>query len=188
MAEVAAQQLEAGNEQLSEDGQQFLTFIMAGEEYGVDILCVQEIRGWEEATPIPNAPPHIKGVINLRGAIVPIVDLRMCFGMSAIEYNELTVVIVLRVESSTASRTMGVVVDAVSDVYSIMSKQVKPAPDLGDSVNTSYIRGLVNIDEKMVVLLEIDKLLNIEDLLAIEQGRMVDPAVLQQGLGAVSGT
>ena len=180
MTELAVQHIEAGDQRLSEDGEQFLTFIMAGEEYGVDILCVQEIRGWEQATPIPNAPPHIKGVINLRGAIVPIVDLRLCFGMSAIEYNELTVVIVLKVESATTSRTMGVVVDAVSDVYSIVSKQVKPAPDLGDAVNTSYIRGLVNIEEKMVVLLEIDKLLNIEDLLATEHGRIVDPAVLQQ--------
>lgn len=148
----------------SEDGNQFLTFIMAGEEYGVDILCVQEIRGWESATPIPNAPPNIKGVINLRGTIVPIVDLRQCFGLDAIEYTPVTVVIVLKVGTETGSRIMGIVVDAVSDVYNLALADMKAAPDLGDSVSTDYIRGLVNVDDKMVILLEIDKLLNMDEL------------------------
>lgn len=147
-----------------EDSDQYLTFIMANEEYGVDILCVQEIRGWESATPLPNAPPHIKGVINLRGTIVPLVDLRQCFGMTAIEYTAVTVVIVLKVDTEKGSRIMGIVVDAVSDVYSLTDTEMKQAPDLGDAVNTDYIRGLVNVDGKMVILLEIDRLLNMEDL------------------------
>jgi purine-binding chemotaxis protein CheW len=147
---------------LSDDGRQYLTFIMANEEYGVDILCVQEIRGWEDATPIPKAPPHIKGVINLRGTIVPIVDLRQCFGLDSITYSPLTVVIVLKVQSETGGKVMGVVVDAVSDVYALNQEDMKMAPDLGDAVNTEYIKGLVNVDGKMVILLEMDKLLRLE--------------------------
>lgn len=143
---------------------QFLTFIMAEEEYGVDILAVQEIRGWESATPLPNSPPHIKGVINLRGTIVPIVDLRQCFGMQAIEYTAITVVIVLKVEMADGHRVMGIVVDAVSDVYSLTESDMRPAPDLGSSVNTDVIKGLVNVDEKMVILLNIDQLLSLDDM------------------------
>ncbi|WNO07914.1 chemotaxis protein CheW [Teredinibacter sp. KSP-S5-2] len=143
---------------------QYLTFIMANEEYGVDILCVQEIRGWESATPLPNAPPHIKGVINLRGTIVPIIDLRQCFGLNGIEYTPVTVVIVLKVQTSDGSRTMGIVVDAVSDVYSLSENDMRSAPDLGNAVNTDFIRGLVNVDEKMVILLDIDKLLTLDDI------------------------
>jgi purine-binding chemotaxis protein CheW len=143
---------------------QYLTFIMAGEEYGVDILAVQEIRGWESATPLPNSPPHIKGVINLRGTIVPIVDLRQCFGMDAIEYTGITVVIVLKIATENTHRVMGIVVDAVSDVYSLSDDQMRPAPDLGNSINTDVLRGLVNVDEKMVILLDIDKLLTLDDL------------------------
>jgi len=153
----------------ADDNDQYLTFIMADEEYGVDILCVQEIRGWESATPLPNAPAHIKGVINLRGTIVPIVDLRQCFGMTAIEYTAVTVVIVLKVDAEKGSRIMGIVVDAVSDVYTLADTEMKAAPDLGDAVNTDYIRGLVTINEKMVILLEIDKLLTLEDLPDLSQ-------------------
>lgn len=152
------------NDAESDDGEQYLTFIMAGEEYGVDILCVQEIRGWEAATPIPNAPARIKGVINLRGTIVPLIDLRQCFGLDAIEYTAVTVVIVLKVNTDKGSRIMGVVVDAVSDVYSLSDKDMKMAPDLGDSVNTDYIRGLVTVNDKMVILLEISRLLSVDDL------------------------
>ncbi len=146
---------------------QFLTFIMAGEEYGVDILTVQEIRGWESVTPIPNAPQHVKGVINLRGTIVPIIDLRLRFGLADVSYGPMTVVIVMKVESARGKRIMGIVVDAVSDVYSLSMQEVRGAPDLGDHVNTSYIKGLVNVDSKMVILLDINELLgndNIEDL------------------------
>lgn len=148
----------------SDANNQYLTFIMANEEYGVDILCVQEIRGWESATPLPNAPPHIKGVINLRGTIVPIIDLRQCFGLDGIEYTAVTVVIVLKVNVAEGSRTMGIVVDAVSDVYALSQSEMRDAPDLGNAVNTEFIRGLVNVDEKMVILLDIDQLLTMDDI------------------------
>ncbi len=148
----------------SEHNDQYLTFFMAEEEYGVDILCVQEIRGWESATPLPNAPDHIKGVINLRGTIVPIVDLRQCFGMKAIEYSPVTVVIVLKVRYEQGSRIMGIVVDAVSDVYALSQVDMRPAPDLGDAVETDFIKGLVSVNSKMVILLNIDKLLNFDEL------------------------
>lgn len=148
-----------GNSQAGGEIDQFLTFIMADEEYGVDILSVQEIRGWESVTPIPKAPPHVKGVINLRGTIVPIVDLRQRFGLRNIDYGPLTVVIVLKVEVEAGSRIMGIVVDAVSDVYSLSASEMKAAPDLGDQVNTSYIRGLCNVNSKMVIILDINQLL-----------------------------
>lgn len=143
---------------------QYLTFIMDNEEYGVDILCVQEIRGWEPTTSLPNAPSHIKGVINLRGTIVPIVDLRQCFGLNAIEYSAITVVIVLKVSTGEGNRVMGVVVDAVSDVYTLAKEDMRSAPDLGSNIDTDFIEGLVSVDEKMVVLLNIDKLLVTEEL------------------------
>ncbi len=148
----------------SEQTDQYLTFIMAGEEYGVDILRAKEIRGWETVTPIPNAPPHIKGVINLRGTIVPIIDLRQRFGLTRAEYGPLTVVIVLKVETRKGARVMGIVVDAVSDVYSLSSQEMRAAPDLGDNVNTSYIKGLVNVSNKMVILLDINELLGADTI------------------------
>lgn len=143
----------------NEQTDQYLTFIMADEEYGVDILGVQEIRGWESVTPIPNSPTHIKGVINLRGTIVPIIDLRQRFGLENVDYGPLTVVIVLKVNTLKGPRVMGIVLDAVSDVYSIAKDEMKEAPDLGDHVNTSYIKGLVNVNNKMVILLDINELL-----------------------------
>ena len=148
----------------NDQADQYLTFIMASEEYGVDILSVQEIRGWESVTPIPNSPPHVKGVINLRGTIVPIVDLRQRFGLKNVEYGPLTVVIVLKVATAKGSRIMGIVVDAVSDVYSLSAEEMKSAPDLGDHVNTLYIKGLVNVNNKMVILLDINELLGSDSI------------------------
>lgn len=154
----------ASNNSLNAATNQYLTFIMADEEYGVDILCVQEIRGWESATPLPNAPSHIKGVINLRGTIVPIIDLRQCFGLPAIDYTPITVVIVLKVQCNDTSRIIGIVVDGVSDVYSLADTDMRQAPDLGHSVDTHFIKGLVSIDKKMVILLNIDQLLNLDEM------------------------
>ncbi|NNM52986.1 MAG: purine-binding chemotaxis protein CheW [Pseudomonadales bacterium] len=140
--------------------QQYLTFMMATEEYGVDILSVQEIRGWDHPTLIPNAPEHVRGVINLRGIIVPIIDLRLRFGLPALEISPVTVVIVLRVQAEQGERIMGIVVDAVSDVYDVRPEQLRPAPDLGHNVDVGYIRGLISVQERMVVLLDVDTLLN----------------------------
>jgi purine-binding chemotaxis protein CheW len=153
-------------DKLLTDSNQYLTFFMNNEEYGVDILCVQEIRGWESATPIPNAPSQIKGVINLRGIIVPVIDLRQCFGLPQINYTATTVVIVLKISALRGMRTIGIVVDAVSDVYSLTASEMKAPPDLGDSVDTSYIEGLATVNERMVILLKMAQLL--------ESGQMAD--------------
>jgi purine-binding chemotaxis protein CheW len=143
---------------------QYLTFIMANEEYGVDILSVQEIRGWEAATPIPNSPEFVKGVINLRGTIVPIIDLRLRFGLDQAEYGPMTVVIVLKVATDKGHKVIGIVVDAVSDVYSLNPNDMRQPPEMGDQVNTTFIKGLADVQGKMVILLNIDVLLNLHEL------------------------
>ncbi|WP_199243946.1 chemotaxis protein CheW [Bacterioplanes sanyensis] len=139
--------------------QQYLTFIMANEEYGVDILAVQEIRGWEPTTSIPNAPDYIGGVINLRGTIVPIMDLRMRFGLPIVEYSPVTVVVILKVIADNNEKIMGIVVDAVSDVYSIRQSDVRQPPDMNQDENTGFLRGLVSVKEKMVILLDVATLI-----------------------------
>ena len=166
MDSVAAKVNEAQADKQAGNGvlDQYLTFILAGEEYGVDILSVREIRGWDSATPVPNAPKHVKGVINLRGTIVPLIDLRERFSLEPLEYGPMTVVIVLNVNTDKGEKTMGIVVDAVSDVYSISPEEMREAPDLGDSVDTNYIKGLVSVNERMVILLELDKFLNADKL------------------------
>lgn len=146
------------------DAEQYLTFMLNGEEYGVDILRVQEIKGWIPTTRIPNTPEYIRGVMNLRGAIVPIIDLRLRFSMPAIEYTATTVVIVLKVHSEGVERTIGFVVDAVSDVYNVSAEQFRAAPDFGAHVHTDFIRALATVEEKMVILLDIDRLISAEQL------------------------
>lgn len=140
---------------------QYLTFMLAEEEYGVDILRVQEIKGWGGVTPMPNMPNYILGVINLRGTVVPIVDLRKHFELESIPFDKTTVVIVVRVsDEETGERTMGMVVDAVSEVHNIAKADLKPAPDLGGAVSVDSIKGLVTKDNKMLILLDIDHLMN----------------------------
>jgi purine-binding chemotaxis protein CheW len=143
---------------------QYLTFVMDEEEYGVDILSVQEIRGWEKTTKIPNSPHYLKGVINLRGTIVPIVDLRVKFNLASVEYTPITVVIVLKLAFDEGDRTVGIVVDAVSDVYSIVEDEIRESPDVTNSANNSFIKGLANVNDKMVIILELDKLLDENEL------------------------
>jgi len=172
MTEAAQQIIESDiGIEVNGETDQFLTFIMSTEEYGVDILRVQEIRGWDSVTPIPNCPPYIKGVINLRGTIVPIVDLRERFGLETVEYGPTTVVIVLKVIGETSERIMGIVVDAVSDVYNIKSEDMKPAPDFGSVVSIEFVSGLATIDEKMLIILDIDKMLNSNDINAISHSK-----------------
>jgi purine-binding chemotaxis protein CheW len=143
-----------------EASHQVLTFVLGNETYGVDILRVQEIRGWSAVTKIPHAPPHVLGVLNLRGSIVPIVDLRMRFSLDRAEYTTVTVIIVVSVISAAGGRRdFGVVVDGVSDVVDVNTAEVKAAPDLGARGATDYIRGLVPVAERMVVLLDIDRLI-----------------------------
>lgn len=162
MTTIAGSSLDDGLLNQSGEGDQYLTFILAGEEYGLDILRVQEIRGWTTTTPIPSAPAYVKGVINLRGTIVPIIDLRQRFNMPLLEYGPTTVVIVVRVLSPQKERIMGIVVDAVSEVYSLDSSDCQPPPDLGTAMGEQFISGLTTVDEKMIILLDIDKLLNLD--------------------------
>src|SRR5512141_220066 len=133
-----------------------LVFVLGREEYAVDILKVQEIRGYEKVTPIPAAPDYLKGVVNLRGIIVPVIDMRVKFGLADPRYDSFTVVIILRL----AQRTIGIVVDAVSDVVGLARDDVKPAPQLGTLVDSSFIAGLGTQDDRMVLLLDIEKLLS----------------------------
>ena len=140
------------------NSQQVLTFTLGAETYGVDILRVQEIRGWSPVTRIPQSPPHVLGVLNLRGSIVPIIDMRMRFHLEHAEYTPLTVIIVLSVESTSGRRDLGMVVDGVSDVIDVDSARIKPAPDLGGQANTDFIRGLASVADHMVMLLDVDRL------------------------------
>src|SRR5688500_3253958 len=141
------------------DSNQVLTFTLGEETYGVDILRVQEIRGWSPVTRIPQSQPHVLGVLNLRGSIVPIVDLRMRFSLPRAEYTPLTVIIVLSVESPQGRRDFGVVVDGVSDVIDVPTQDVKDAPDMGAHVSTEFIEGLAAVSGRMVMLLDIDQLI-----------------------------
>ena len=170
--EAAAQNIAHDIQQgMESDGDQYLTFMLAGEEYGVDILRVQEIKGWDSVTPIPNTPEYIRGVINLRGTIVPIVDLRCRFNLETVEYGPVTVVIVLRVDDPDGgkSRVMGLVVDAVSDVYNVPEEAIKAAPDFGSVVDVNFVQGLATLDESMVIVLNIDRLLNAEEMSVVER-------------------
>jgi purine-binding chemotaxis protein CheW len=141
--------------------QAVLTFELGNETYGVDILRVREIRGWGQVTKIPHAPMHVLGVLNLRGSIVPVIDLRMRFELERAEYTKITVIIVLWVSSSGGRREVGVVVDGVTDVVTVDSADVKQAPELGTKFATEYIRGLVPVAGRMVVLLDIDRLIDV---------------------------
>jgi len=161
---------------LSASEHQYLTFILSGEEYGVDILTVQELRGWESTTPIPNTPSFVLGVINLRGVIVPIVDLRDRFGLERIEYGPTTVVIIVKVQASGKDRVLGIVVDAVSEVYDINKGDVQPPPDMEGSISIDFVTGLATMDEKMVILLDITKLVN-EGILSNTKQNNEDTAI-----------
>jgi purine-binding chemotaxis protein CheW len=142
---------------------EFLTFTLGAEEYGVDILKVQEIRGYDTVTRIPDAPDYLKGVINLRGTIVPVIDLRIKFRLESADYNSFTVMIILNI----ARRVVGVVVDGVSDVLQLSSEQIRPPPDLstnGGGGATDFITGLGTLDERMLILVDIEKLLRSSDI------------------------
>lgn len=142
------------------EGGEFLTFRLGGEEYGIDILRVQEIRSYEPPTRIANAPHFIKGVVNLRGVIVPIIDLRLKLGCENAEYNGFTVVIVLNVKG----RVVGAVVDSVSDVLELTREHIKPAPELNGSVDGSFITGIGSVGERMLILMDIEGLMSSADM------------------------
>ncbi len=145
-----------------DDGtEQYLSFTLADEEYGVEILRVQEIKGWDKVTHIPNSPHYLCGVLNLRGTIVPVVDLRLRFDMPPRDYTPTTVIVVLKVQGES-ERTVGVVVDAVSDAHNILPEAIKPVPDFGAAISTDYLKGLVSVDDTMIMILDVDRLLSVE--------------------------
>ena len=135
--------------------QEYLTFTLGNEEYGVNILKVQEIRGYEKPTAIANSPPYVKGVVNLRGTIVPILDMRLKFNVGEATYDQFTVVIILNV----GGRVVGIVVDGVSDVIQLAPEQMRPAPEFSSTFDTKYITGLGTVDERMLILIDIECLL-----------------------------
>lgn len=137
-----------------------LVFVLGKEEYGVDILKVQEIRGYEKVTPLPSAPDYLKGVVNLRGIIVPVIDLRVKFGMAEPTYDSFTVVVILRI----AARVIGIVVDGVSDVIRLAPGEVKAAPQLGSLVDSTFLAGLATQNGRMILLLDIEKFLSSGEL------------------------
>ncbi len=139
-------------------GSQYLTFICAGEEYGIDILRVQEIKGWSGSTRVPHVHAYMLGVMNLRGVIVPVIDLRVRFGLPSRPFDASTVVIVARVHSGFGEKTVGIVVDAVSEVYAFAAEAIKPPPGMGGRVDNACVSGLASAGSKMVMLLDIDKL------------------------------
>jgi purine-binding chemotaxis protein CheW len=142
-----------------------LAFTLGQEEYGIDIQKVQELRGYDTVTRIANAPEHIKGVVNLRGIIVPIIDMRIKFNLGTPTYDQFTVVIVLNI----GSRVMGMVVDSVSDVITLSPEQIKPAPEMGSVLDTGYLIGLGTIDARMLILVDIDKLMSSSEMGLIEK-------------------
>nr|WP_297457559.1 chemotaxis protein CheW [uncultured Halomonas sp.] len=159
-----AQVQQANAATLDAHSREFLVFSLGSEEYAVDILKVQEIRGYENVTRIANAPDFIKGVTNLRGVIVPIVDLRIKFHLDKVEYGGQTVVIVVNV----GERIVGIVVDGVSDVMTLSPDQIKPAPEFGVTLSSDYLSGLGSLDDRMLVIVDIDKLLTSEEMALVE--------------------
>ncbi|MDU0112509.1 chemotaxis protein CheW [Psychrosphaera aquimarina] len=148
--------------------QEYLTFILDGEEFGVDILRVQEIRVLTKVTNLPNKPDYIKGVINLRGVIIPIVDLRKRFGKKSLAYDEQTVTIILRGEIKDKVVVVGVIVDAVSDVYKFNQSQIINPPSFGSAIDSCFLQGLANFEEKLVILLDTNSLLDQDELYCLD--------------------
>lgn len=153
-------------------GQEYLVFTLGAEEYGIEILKVQEIRGYDRVTRIANTPAFIAGVTNLRGVIVPVIDLRIKFQLPSATIDDRTVTIVLNLND----RVVGIVVDGVSDVLSLKSEQIKPSPDFSTTLSTKYLLGLGTVEERMLILVDIEKLLNSAEMEIVEQIAEMEPA------------
>ena len=167
--QLAAQQSARASAASSQGKAEYLTFRLGAEEYGIDILRVQEIRSYEEPTRIANAPSFIKGVVNLRGVIVPVVDLRLKLGCATAEYNGFTVVIVLNVHG----RVVGAVVDSVSDVIELGGEQIRPAPEMNTTVDTTFITGIASVAERMLILMDIEALMSSADMGLIDASQQL---------------
>ena len=166
---VTSSAVSAGSPAAALHNSEFLSFKLGSEEYGIEILKVQEIRSYEAVTHIANSPEFIKGVVNLRGIIVPIVDMRIKFNLGDAEYNQFTVVIILNM----AGRVVGMVVDSVSDVIQLTAEQIRPAPDFSASTfDTKYITGLGTVDQRMLILVDIEKLMSGADMALMDQATL----------------
>ncbi len=147
----------------SQAPQQFLTFSLCDQEFGIEILRVQEIKNYSRVTPIPNSPPNVKGVMNLRGTVIPIVDLRNTLGMPSAEYDKFTVIVVVNIES----RVVGLVVDAVSDVMDVNQSDIEVPPTLSSETCTSVVNGIAKAGDRLITLLNIGKLINVDPVAAV---------------------
>lgn len=156
--------VDSGRPVLLSASDEILTFTLGAEEYGVDILKVQEIRGYDSVTRLPDSPPWIKGVINLRGAIIPVVDLRIKFKLGAASYDAFTVMIILNL----GGRVIGIVVDSVSDVTRLGADQIRPAPELGLAVDTRFINGIGTLDGRMLILLDIERMMTSREMALVD--------------------
>ena len=145
------------------NGEQFLTFVLGDESYGVNILSVKEISGWDGATIIPNSPDYVKGVVNMRGTIVPIIDLRIRFKVGEVSYLPTTVVIILSASHESGDKTVGFVVDAVSDVLDVAMEDVKPSSEFDGTVPANFIYGLVNSNQHVVTILDVNEIISVEE-------------------------
>jgi purine-binding chemotaxis protein CheW len=148
------------SERKIQESQQFLTFLLDDQEYGLEIFKIREIRGYAPITPIPNVPPHVRGVMNLRGTVLPVIDLRMKFHLPPVEYNKYTVIVI----AAVGDKTVGLLVDAVSDVLMVADKDIREAPDFGASVDTRFINGVFESREHLTVALNLEKLLSESEL------------------------
>lgn len=156
-----------GRADIGGDRLQYLTFLLGEQEYGVDILRVQEIKGWDQVTRVPSTPAHVKGVINLRGSIVPVIDLRLRLGLDEIPYGATTVIVIVRIETPRGQRTTGLVVDAVADVFTIARADLQDAPDFGAEADVKYIEGVAVRGDTMLIALALDRLLSATELDAL---------------------
>ena len=156
------------------EGLQFLSFFLDDEEYAIDILRLQELRGLVPVTRVPDMPDYLKGVLNLRGAIIPVVDLRKRFSLAEVEYGPTTVVIVIKLVSNDVERVMGIIVDAVAETYIFNQAEIQPSPQVGGSINSDFITGLVAQDDRMIVLMDIDMLMNSDEMSVEISGKNVE--------------
>ncbi|WP_420238124.1 chemotaxis protein CheW [Telmatobacter bradus] len=150
--------------QHAQKGQQYLTFLLDEQEYGLELFKIQEICGYSPITPIPNLPPHVRGVMNLRGTVLPVIDLRMKFRLSAVEYNKFTVIVIAKVKE----KTVGLLVDAVSDVLQVSPEEMRDTPDFGTAIDTKFIHGVFQTHDHLAVALNLEKLLTDSELITAE--------------------
>lgn len=168
MAELAETMDQAVKAMADREGK-YLTFALANEEYGIVILKIKEIIGMMSITTVPRTPEFVKGVINLRGKVIPVIDLRLRFGMDSIEYNDRTCIIVVEVEGQAGTVQIGIVVDTVSEVLNVKGEDIENAPTFGAKLNTDYILGMAKVEGGVKILLDIDKVLSVEEIAALEK-------------------